>query len=104
MRGEIDGHFAPAFGFVCRALGVSREDTLAAFLHVTVRGALSAAVRLGILGPTEAQALHLSLHPALAAAQALGARLTVDDIAQTAPLVELWQATHDQLYSRLFQS
>ena len=23
---------------------------------------------------------------------------------QTAPLVELWQATHDQLYSRLFQS
>lgn len=104
VRGELDGHLAPVFGFVCRALGVSRDDTLAAFLHIALRGALSAAVRLGILGPTEAQALHLSLHPALAAAQALGARLTVDDIAQTAPIVELRQATHDQLYSRLFQS
>ena len=104
VRGDIDGHLAPAFGFVCRVLGVSRDDALAGFLHVALRGALSAAVRLGILGPTEAQALHLALHPALAAAQARGARLTVDEVAQTAPLVELWQATHDQLYSRLFQS
>jgi len=104
VRGEIDGHLAPAFGFACRALGVARDDALAGFLHVALRGALSAAVRLGIVGPTEAQALHLSLHGALSAACEVGARLGVDDIAQTAPLIELFQTTHDQLYSRLFQS
>jgi urease accessory protein len=104
VRGEIEGHLAPAFGFVCRALGVPRDDALAGFLHVALRGALSAAVRLGIVGPTEAQALHFSLHGALAAACELGARLGVDDIAQTAPMIELFQLTHDQLYSRLFQS
>jgi urease accessory protein len=104
VRGEIEGHLAPAFGFVCRALGVARDDALAGFLHVSLRGALSAAVRLGIVGPTEAQALHFSLHGALAAACELGARLGVDDIAQTAPMIELFQLTHDQLYSRLFQS
>jgi urease accessory protein UreF len=30
--------------------------------------------------------------------------LDIHDIAQTSPLIELYQATHDQLYSRLFQS
>lgn len=104
VRGELEGHLAPAFGVVGRALGLSRDDALAAFLHVALRGALSAAVRLGVAGPAEAQALHLALHPALAAAHAAGAALGVDDIAQTAPLIELFQATHDQLYSRLFQS
>ena len=104
VRGELDGHLAPVFGVVTRALGVSRDDALAGYLHVALRGVLSAAVRLGIAGPTEAQALHLRLHPALAAAHARGAALGVDDIAQTSPLIELFQATHDQLYSRLFQS
>jgi urease accessory protein len=104
VRGALDGHLAPVFGVVTRALGVSRDDALAGLLHVALRGALSAAVRLGVAGPTEAQALHLRLHPALAAAHARGATLGVDDVAQTAPLIELFQATHDQLYSRLFQS
>jgi urease accessory protein len=104
VRGELDGHLAPAFGFATRGLGVARDDALAGFLHIALRGALSAAIRLGVAGPTEAQALHLRLHPALDAAHALGARLGVDDLAQTAPLIELFQATHDQLYSRLFQS
>jgi urease accessory protein len=104
VRGELEGHLAPAFGFATRALGVARDDALAGLLHVTLRGALSAAVRLGAVGPTEAQALHLRLHPALAAALVRGAALGVDDVAQTAPLIELYQATHDQLYSRLFQS
>jgi urease accessory protein UreF len=30
--------------------------------------------------------------------------LSMDDAAQTAPLIDLWQASHDRLYSRLFQS
>jgi len=101
---QLDGHLAPVFGFVTRALGVTRGDALATFLHLAVRGALSAAVRLGCAGPAEAQALHHRLHPVLDAALARAHTLTVDDVAQTAPLVELYQATHDQLYSRLFQS
>jgi urease accessory protein UreF len=30
--------------------------------------------------------------------------LGVEDVAQTAPILELFQATQDRLYSRLFQS
>ena len=31
-------------------------------------------------------------------------RARAGDIAQTAPLIDLCQSTHDRLYSRLFQS
>jgi len=103
-RRDIECHLAPVFGFVTRALGVVREEALATFLHLGLRGALSAAVRLGAIGPTEAQAIHHRLHDALATALARGATLTLADVAQTSPIVELVQATHDRLYSRLFQS
>jgi urease accessory protein len=103
-RAELDGHLAPCFGFVTRALGVARDEALATALHVGVRGALSAAVRLGCVGPSEAQAIQLRLHPALDAALATARLLRLDEVAQTAPLVELVQATQDRLYSRLFQS
>jgi urease accessory protein len=103
-RNQLDGHLAPVFGFVTHAVGVTRDEALATFLHLGVRGALSAAVRLGCIGPSEGQALHHRLHPALEAALARTRTLTVADVAQTAPLVELIQATHDRLYSRLFQS
>ena len=100
----IDGHLAPVFGYVTRMLGVDREDALATYLHLALRGVLSAAVRLGCVGPSEAQALHRHLHPALANALDTARSLTLDDVAQTSPLIELIGATHDRLYSRLFQS
>ena len=103
-RQELDGHLAPVFGFVTRALGVDRDEALATFLHLGVRGALSAAVRLGCIGPAEGQAIHQRLHGALGDALARARTLALADVAQTAPLAELVQATHDRLYSRLFQS
>ncbi|HEY4177366.1 MAG TPA: urease accessory UreF family protein [Kofleriaceae bacterium] len=98
------GHLAPMFGVVTCALDVSVDDALATFLHLQVRSLLSAAVRLGALGPTEAQALHGRLDPQLDAALALAKTLTIDDVAQTSPLAELVQAGQDRLYTRLFQS
>jgi urease accessory protein len=100
----LDGHLAPVFGFVARTLGVDRDDALAAFLHLALRGALSAAVRLGCCGPVEAQAIHRRLHPALDDALAAARARSLAELAQTAPLIELVQASHDRLYSRLFQS
>jgi urease accessory protein len=103
-RRELRGHLAPMFGFVTRALGVPRDEALATFLHLGARGALSAAVRLGACGPAEAQGIHHRLHPVFDAALARARELTLDDLAQTAPVLELVQATQDRLYSRLFQS
>ncbi len=101
---EQPGHLAPMFGMVMQVLEVSRDDAYAMFLHLTVRGLLSAAVRLGAVGPTEAQAIHGRLAPALEAALALAKSLSLDEVAQTSPITELVQAGHDRLYTRLFQT
>ena len=97
-------HLAPLWGFVFRALGMSLEDTVRLFLWSTARGVLSAGVRLGLAGTYEAQRMLAELGAALdAVAERCGA-LGVDDLAQPAPLLDLFHATHDRLHSRLFQS
>ena len=73
-------------------------------LFGAARGVLTAAVRLGIIGSYEAQRLQHRVSPWLDTVAAQCAALTPDDLAQTSPLVDLWQAAHDRLYSRLFQS
>jgi urease accessory protein len=104
LHHELPGHFAPVFGAVARALDLNRDAVLRLFVFVQVRGWISSAVRLGIVGPLQGQAIqhHLAAH-----AQAivdLGSGCSLDDTAQTAPLLDLFQGTHDRLYSRLFQS
>lgn len=98
------GHFAPVFGAVTRLLEVSRESAGQLFFFNHLRGLTASAVRLNIVGPLEAQALQ---HRLSVCAQEILARcepLGVEDLAQTAPLLELWQGAQDRLYSRLFQS
>jgi urease accessory protein len=104
LAGELHGHIAPAWGFVTQALGVAREDAYRTYLHLALRGVLSAGVRLGVCGPTEAQAIQFRAAGALERALARGLALGLEDVAQTAPIVEVFQGTQDRLYSRLFQS
>ena len=98
------GHFPPAFGSVARALGVSRSGTARLWFFQHLRGLAAAAVRLGIVGPMEAQALQRRLAPRAQTILSQCENLAVTDIAQTAPLLDLWQGAQDRLYSRLFQS
>lgn len=97
-------HHAPVFGAVFGELGVGPLETQAAWLHGVVRGALSAAVRLGIVGPLEAQQIHASRASALDRIIASCTDLAPQESAQTSPLLELYGALHDQLDGRLFQS
>jgi urease accessory protein len=97
-------HFAPAFGATLSALGVDRHETSRLFLFGVARGTFSAAVRLGIVGTMDAQRLLGECAGALDRALERSEGLSMDEAAQTAPLIDLWQASHDRLYSRLFQS
>lgn len=97
-------HHAPVFGALYGALGIPADEAQMAFLHGVTRTVLSAAVRLSLLGPLEAQALHAASASRLDRALALASTLGPDDIAQTAPLVELFGSLHDALDARLFQS
>jgi urease accessory protein len=98
------GHFAPVFGTISRSLGVERSKAARLFFFLHLRGLIAAAIRLGIVGPMEGQALQHRLSPVAGEILAQCERLPVAEAAQTAPLLEIWQGTQDRLYSRLFQS
>lgn len=102
--GQQPMHLAPIFGAVCGALDVEAQRTARLFLFLNLRGLVSAAVRLGIVGPMEGQNLQWRLTPRAEVLVDVGMQIGVTDAAQTAPLLDLMQGTQDRLYSRLFQS
>ena len=97
-------HAGPVSGAVFKTLGLTRASTQRVVLFGTARGVLSAAVRLGIVGSYEAQRLQTMCMPCLDRVAIECADLALGDLAQTAPLIDMLQAGHDRLYSRLFQS
>jgi urease accessory protein len=97
-RDRLSAHLAPVFGLVARALDIPAAQAENLFLFIHLRGYISAAVRLGIVGPMQAQQIQSSM-----------VMIPANDLAhQTAtqinPLLDLVQMTQDRLYSRLFQS
>jgi urease accessory protein len=100
----ICAHVAPLSGATFRVLGLPLETAQRVALFGAARAVLTAAVRLGIAGGFEAQRMqHASTSWLEEVAQRCGS-LTADDLAQTAPVIDILQAGHDRLYSRLFQS
>jgi urease accessory protein len=97
-------HHAPVFGAIFGTLGISAGETQIAWLHGVMRGVLSAAVRLGVVGPLEAQQIHATRKGALDQMIASCTHLSADEASSTAPLLELFGALHDRLDGRLFQS
>jgi urease accessory protein len=93
-------HHAPIFGAAFAALGINPGDTRAAYLHGLTRSILSAAVRLGLIGPLEAQRIHSEKAPLLS--EVLESEVL--EPAQTAPLLEIFAALHEKLDGRMFQS
>ena len=100
------GHeeFASGFGLFARLLEVDRASTARLFTFINLRGLLASAVRLGIIGPLEAQRLQFKLSPAAESTAQTSLQFTTADIAHTAPLLDIWQGAHNRLYSRLFQT
>jgi urease accessory protein len=98
-------HLAPVFGVVHAALGVDERNAVSNFLFVTLRGLVSAAVRLGIVGPLEGQGMQFDLARSSPqwAERALSI-CNVDEITATSPLLDYYQSLQDLLYSRLFIS
>ncbi len=101
---RMHGHFSVVFGAVAGELRIDLAQTIRLFLYITLRGLISSGVRLNIVGPLEGQKLQYGLGPFAEALAARCREFSPRKMAQTAPLIELFQASQDRLYSRLFQS
>ncbi|MCU0656535.1 MAG: hypothetical protein MUF64_15180 [Polyangiaceae bacterium] len=97
-------HHAPVYGSSLRWLGIEEREALLLFLFGQARGVISAAVRLGLVGPQEGQSLLDEHGEELARAHEDAMGRGPEEAASTFPLLELRQAFHDAMYARLFLS
>jgi urease accessory protein len=104
LASAAPAHLAPVFGAVARLLALEADAVARLFVFTQLRGSISASVRLHIVGPGEGQGIQHRLAGAAEGAARRFGEVALDDAAQTAPLLDLWQGTQDRLYSRLFQT
>lgn len=104
LEQELPGHYAPVFGSVARELEMPGPTATRLFIFLQLRGWISSGVRLGIIGPLEGQKIQHELSSRTEEIANAFAGAGLEEIAQTAPLLDLLQGTQDRLYSRLFQS
>lgn len=103
-RQQLPAHFVPLFGLSLGRLGFEPAAVQATYLHLALRDQLSAAIRLGFIGP---MAGHLLQHDFYAVFDNL---LSATDIrpyteaTRCTVLLDVAQLLHEDIYSRLFQN
>ena len=97
-------HYTPVFGLGLKAAGFAQTDAQSLYIFQVLRDQMSAAVRLGIIGPMEATRRQLNLYAHGQRVLAEVADRPYTRATRCAPQLDIAQAVHDDLYSRLFQS
>jgi urease accessory protein len=100
---DLPSHYAPIFGVVSRKIGFSHKETLSAYAYIALRDQVSAAIRLGLLGPHEAQAILRETLGCVNTNIDRAKDLSYDQAFKVAMALEIAQAHHPNLYSHLFQ-
>ncbi|TMW64395.1 hypothetical protein Poli38472_013017 [Pythium oligandrum] len=103
-RKHVGVHHAVVFGVVCGLLGVSASTSQRMYLFFVLRDTLSAATRLNLIGPMEATRIQYEFVPLLEQVMQAKQNRSILDSYSSAPVLDLIQAMHDQLYTRIFNS
>jgi urease accessory protein len=101
---EGPAHYPLMFGHVGRCLGSPRDEVVAAYLHQSLSGLVSACQRLLPLGQSGAAALLWRLKPLMLETLAAARQIEVEDACLSQPLLELASTRHPGLHTRLFIS
>ena len=99
---ETDGNLAVVEGTLARALSILEGDAVLSALRSAAVGLLSAAVRLAVLPPFQAQVQLAALSPALTRACELAMTVDWEHVHSTAPELELFAMRHARAEARLF--
>ncbi|MEO1997966.1 MAG: urease accessory UreF family protein [Planctomycetaceae bacterium] len=102
--GQSHLHLAVVFGGVTSLFQLPVQQAVHMFLYTNLRDLISAAVRLNIVGSLEAQSIQFRLSRFANHVGTCCWQITPREATQTAPMADLFQATHRRLYTRLFQS
>lgn len=101
---ELPAHFVPLFGLSLGKTEFLTDDIQLTYLHLALRDQLSAAIRLGFIGP---MAGHLLQHNFYGIFESLLASADIrpyTEATRCTLLLDVAQILHDDIYSRLFQN
>ena len=103
VQRELPTHFAPLFGLTLGRVGFAEWEIQTAFLHLAVRDQVSAAIRLGFIGPL---AGHRLQHEFYGVFEELLASVPASytEASRCTALLDVAQMLHEEVYSRLFQN
>ena len=101
---KLAPHFVPTFGACTKLASLSIDDTLSGYCYMALRDQISAAVRLGLLGPQEGQRFLRELLSEVPGILSAVADLHYYQAVRTCVSLDIAQAHHSRLYARLFRS
>ncbi len=101
---KIAPHFVPTFGVCTKLARLSIDDALSGYCYMALRDQINAAVRLGLLGPHEGQRFLRKLLDEVPEILSSTADLQYCQAVRTCVSLDIAQAHHSKLYSRLFRS
>jgi len=99
-----DCPYPVAVGATAGAHGVPLEPALAAFLQAFASNQLQAAIRLSVIGQTEATATLAALEDTIAEMAGRAAYSSLDDLGSCTVVAEIATMKHETQYSRLFRT
>ncbi|MCR5887325.1 hypothetical protein LRS06_05930 [Hymenobacter sp. J193] len=101
---ELPGHFVPVLALSMQRLNYSLSEAHTFYLHLALRDQISAAIRLGCLGPMEGHRLQHEFYAIFDDLLADVAHLDYRSATRSASLLDTAQMLHEHVYSRLFQN
>jgi urease accessory protein len=100
----LPAHFVPLFGLSLGRTGFALADIQLTFLHLALRDQLSAAIRLGFIGPMAGHRLQHDFYGVFENLLAAADIRPYTEAARCTLLLDVAQILHDDIYSRLFQN
>lgn len=101
---EIPCHYPPVFGICARLIGLGLDDTVTTYSYIALRDQIASAVRLGMLGPHQGQGMLRQAFEGFPEIVSQSRDRDYTQACKTAPILEIAQAHHPRLYSRLFRN
>jgi len=101
---QLPAHFVPLFGLSLARTGFALADSQLTYLHLTLRDQLSAAIRLGLLGPMAGHRLQHDFYGVFENLLSAADIRPYTEATRCTLLIDVAQILHDDIYSRLFQN
>ena len=100
----VPPHFTLVFTLALQRAGFALKELQTMYLHMLLRDQLSAAIRLGFLGPLEGHKLQHDFYAVFEHILAGQAGKKYGEATRSAFLLDVAQVLHEDIYSKLFQN